>query len=339
MKVSLQFPVSDVADRIDDGYVELIIQRDDGGGGGLVEISHATTRPPLRDVVERYVYQDTVGDEAWDYQAIPVKADGAEYPTPTAADVVESMAYTTLQAIRDEGVLAADVSDERVEETIELASQYIEDYTQSWFQPRFQKFELSGEDRPRFFFDIPVIALQKLTVNDEDDNIGNIEVNNRYLRNGLTSPDDRKNPMMTYADGYLIEPGERLYTLGGGYFPHDRQETRVWGIFGYTELPRGAVCGETSTKSQVPLNYGTVPKLIEWCARMIVINHVYPLLSDDSLELILKNRMTRLKTRDQEVEFSDQDSSEVTTTTGFTNSTAIDEVLSRFKRPMKMLAV
>jgi len=334
MTIRLEFVIPDVQDRIDEDYVELKIERDPGGG--FVEISHATTRPPLRGVVERYVYQDPTGDTAWSYQATLIKADGTPYGTPYAADVVEKDAYTTLAAIRKEGVLATDVDDDTVEEYIELATRYIEDYCLSWFVPRYQCFEVTGEGLPRLFLDIPIIALQKITMNDEEENIETLEVNNRYLRNGLTSPDDRKNPMITYSDGYLVDEGTRLYSLGGGHFPKDRQETKIWGIFGFTELARGAVCGETANNSQVPLEYGGVPALIEWCARMITVNRCYPALSDESIAVILKNRITRQKTRDQEVEFADPESSENTNTNGFTNSTIIDQILERFKRPLQM---
>jgi hypothetical protein len=334
MQLLLQFVIPSVSDRIEDDYVELSIERDEGAG--FVEISRETTRPPLRDVVERYVYQDPTGDEGWSYQAVLLKADGTPYGTPYAADLVARNTYTTLQAVRDEGVSALVVSDARVEEYIEIANRYIESVTQNWFNPRFQVFELSGENRPRFFFNTPVIALQRVTVNQQDAQIGNLEVNNRYLRNGLTSPDDRKNPMMTFSDGYLVDEGERLYSLGGGYFPKDRQQTKAWGIFGFTELPRGTVCGETSTGSQVPLDYGSVPALIEWCATTIAVNRCFPKLSDEAIQIITANRITKLKTRDQAVEFGDPDASEIQTTTGFTLSKAVDQILATFKRPIEM---
>lgn len=334
MQIRLEFVISDVATRIEEGYVDLIIKRDDGGG--FVEFSHSTTRPPLRSVVEKYVFQDSTGDIAWGYQAVPVKSDGTEYPSPYAATLVSINTYTTLQDVRDEGVSDTDVSDERVEQFIEIANRYIERYTQSWFNPRYQVFTITGEDRPRLFLDIPIIAIQRITINDQDEQIGNLEINNRYLRTGMTSPDDRRNPMITYSDGYLVEPGERLYSFGGGEFPRDRQQIKIWGIFGFTELPRGTVCGETQVRSQVPIDYGDVPELIKWCATQIVINRCYPSLSDQSLQLVLKNRIEKMKTRDQEVQFSEQDESEISNTTGFTNSTAVDEILSTFKRPLKM---
>ncbi|MCP4568954.1 MAG: hypothetical protein GY841_15370 [FCB group bacterium] len=334
MNVCFQFDIPDVATRISEGYVSIKIQRDPGGG--YVEISGATTRPPLRDVVSTYVYQDPTGDLTWDYRAVLIMSDGTEYGTPYAATSIYQNTYTTLQDVRDEGVLAADISDARVESFIEVANQYIEDYTNNWFTPQFKVFEVTGENRSRLFLDAPIIAVQRVSIDNADENISNLVVNNRYLRNGLTSPDDRKNPMITYSSGYAVDDGQRLYSLGGGSFPSYRQETKIWGIFGYTELPRGGVCGETETGSQVPLNYGGVPDLIKWCATQLVVNRCFPTLSDGSLNIILKNRMTRLKTRDQEVEFSDEDTSEIKTTDGFTNSTAIDQVLNTFRRPVHM---
>ena len=334
MQLCLQFEIPDVADRVSEGYAALKIERDPGGG--FVEISHSTNRPPLRDVVEKYVFQDSDGALTATYRAVLIKVDGTEYPTPIASSSVFEDSYTTLQNIRDEGVLATDVDDDRVSKFIGYANRYIERATQNWFNPRYQIFLMSGEDDGRLFFDVPIIALQKITINDQADQFKNIEINNRYLRNGMISPDDRKNPMIAYSDGFLIEPGERLETLGGGFFPHDRQQIKVWGIFGFTELPRGTVCGETAEKSQVPLEYGQVPALIEWCATSIVVARCFPMLSDDAIQASMSSRITKLKTMDEEVNFGNASSSEVINTQGFSNNSVVDQILSTYKVPMKM---
>ncbi len=334
MYLCLQFVIPDVSTRISEGYIALKIQRDDGGG--FVDISAGTTRPPLRDVVSRYVYQDSTGSTAWSYQAVLVNEAGGEYGTVYAASSLALNTYTTLQDVRDEGVSDTVVSDARVESFIEVANRYIEQYTQNWFNARFQIFELTGDDDKRLFLDIPIIALQKVAVDGAEEGISNLEVNNRYLRNGLTSPDDRKNPMITYSEGYLVDNGERLLSLGGGAFPRYRQKTKIWGVFGFTELPRGTVCGETSTNSQVPLEYGDVPELIKWCATTIAVTRCFPMLSDEATKIVMKNRIEKLKTRDQEVYFSSQDPSEIMSTKWFTNSTVVDDILASFKRPVKM---
>lgn len=333
MAVRLEFVPADLADRIDEGYIELKIERDTGVG--YSELSAATTRPPLRDVVERYVYQDPTGDEGYDYRAIPVKVDGTEYGTPTAADVISDDAYTTLAEIRAEGVKAADVDDSRVATFISLATQYIHNFTRNWFTPRFQIINVTGELDKRLFLDAPIIALQKMEIDGVEEDLDALAVNNRHLRNGLTSPDDRKNPMIAYADSLLVDDGVRLESMGGGRFTSERQVTKIWGIFGFTELALGSVAGETSEGSQVPLDYGDTPALIKWCARMLTIQKCYPLISDESVAVAMMDRIKRQKTRDQEIEFFQDASS----SGGGGNSSSgfdVDEILRAFSRPIQM---
>lgn len=337
MAVRLEFLLSDVATRIDEGYVELKIECDDGGGGGYVEISAATTRPPLRDVVLRYVYQDPNGDEGYDYQAIPVMADGTEYGTPTTADVISEDAYTTLADIREEGVLVVDVADSRVNSFITLASQYIHTFTKNWFTPRFKIFQLTGDRDERLFLDAPIIALQKIVIDGVEESLDSLTVSNRHLRNGLISPDDRRNPMISYSDSLLVDADVRLESLGGGWFPRERQVIKIWGIFGYTELPDGAVAGETSDGSQVPLDYGDTPQMIEWCARMLTIQKCYPYISDKAMKIEFKNRFKRQKTRDEEIEFHNAQSSG--TNGNSSESFTVDEILRSFMRPIQMAFV
>jgi hypothetical protein len=333
MPVRLEFLLSDVATRVDEGYVELKIERD--SGTGFAELSVSTTRPPLRDVVLRYVYQDPSGDVEWDYRATPVMADGTEYPTPTVADVVVDDAYTTLAAIRAEGVLEADVDDARVNSFITLASQYIHEVTRNCFTPRFQIIQVTGERDKRLFLDAPpIIALQKMEIDGVEEDLDALVVNNRHLRNGLTSPDDRKNPMVAFADSLLVDDGVRLESLGGGRFSDARQVIKIWGIFGFTDLPIGSVAGETYTGSQVPLDYGSTPGLIEWCARMLVIQKCYPFISDKSLMVSMRDRINKQKTRDQEIVFFQNSS-----TNGggsFSDGFDVDEVLRAFSKPLKI---
>lgn len=333
MAVRLEFVISDVADRINEEYVELKIERDTGTG--YSELSAATTRPPLREVVLRYVYQDPNGDEEYDYRAIPVKADGTEYSTPSAADVISDDAYTTLADIRAEGVKAADVDDTRVATFISLATQYIHEVTRNWFTPRFQIIQITGEDDKRLFLDVPIIALQKIEIDGVEEGIDSLVVNNRHLRNGLTSPDDRKNPMIAYSESVLIDDDIRLVSLGGGSFSGERQVIKIWGIFGFTSLPTGSVAGETSEGSQVPLDYGVTPGLIEWCARALVVQKCYPLISDESIAVAMMDRIKRQKTRDQEVEFF-QDPSSVGSGGNSSSGFDVDEVLRSFSRPVQM---
>lgn len=314
------------------GYDHWKIERDTGTG--YVEISRGTNRVPIRDVVERYVYSDPSGGAAYDYRAVPWDSDTDTDGAPVAITTIEVDGYIQIADIRTEGIAVADADDAAVQRAIDLATRYIEKYTGQWFVPRFRRLVLSGSADHRIELPIPIIAILRVEMEGTELDLASLEVNNRYLRDGMTTPDDRHNPLLAFAESvYYSDSVRRLL----GIWAEGRQNVEVWGIFGFTDLPFGAMPGEVSDGSQVPIDYGEIPDLIAWAAKVIAINRVYPIASDDALEATLMNRLTQRKTYDESVSFAAPDSSTLSET--FTLSDAADQVLDGYRRPMQFGAV
>jgi hypothetical protein len=164
--------------------------------------------------------------------------------------------------------------------------------------------------------------------------LASLEVNNRYLRDGMTTPDDRHNPILAFAESIYYSDYVRELL---GTWAEGRQNIEAWGIYGFTDLPFGAMPGEVSDGSQVPIDYGEIPDMIAWAAKVITINRVYPLASDDALMATLMSRLTERKTYDESIRFATPDSSTLSET--FTLSDAVDQVLDGYRGPMRFGAV
>jgi hypothetical protein len=333
----LTFEVLDSGDLIAGGFDQIKIERD--SGAGFVELSRATTRIPLHANVEKYVYSDPTWDESavvpYEYRAIFFNSVDEVSGTSVAITDIVADRYTTLEAIRAEGVLEADVSDATVLASIDLADRYIEKVTGQWFSPRYCQFALDGKNETQLFVDAPIIAVLEMKSCDTTVSTDGIIINNRHLTAGMLTPDDRQNPSIrTDCGNSYLNPLQCLFSPS---YYEGNQNVTVRGIFGYTDLTRGSIPGETSAGSQVPLDYGETPDLIEWCSKMITITKVYPALSDKTVAINLMDRLKRQKTKHQEIEFnSASSSSESSSSATFAMSKAVDMILEGFTKPIQM---
>ena len=167
LRLSWTIPTADLAARIADGYDQQMVERDIGGG--FVELSRETTRVPLAEFVEAYVYADPAGDVSYNYQVTYRKsADGSTYATPLAITNVVEDGYCTVTEIRAEGVAVADATDAMVERAIAWAGRYIEKYCRRWFGPRFVPTMRKGgrPDEEAVFFDVPIKPVCEKPAND-----------------------------------------------------------------------------------------------------------------------------------------------------------------------------
>lgn len=328
VRLSWTIPAADLAARIADGYDQQVVERDAvGGPGPWVEISRATTRPPMVENVETYVYADPAGDLTYDYQVVYRRSsDGALYGTPLAVGTVAADGYCTLAEVRDEGVTALDATDAQVLRAIVWADRYIEKYTRRWFGPRFVPVLRKGgrTDEEVVFFDVPIIALLTCTVDGTQLANGDLEVYNRHLTTGQA--DDRNASRLEISDDATW-----------GWFSQGRQNVEIAGIFGYTELPAGALPGETAAGSQVPLDYGEVPPLINWAARALTISRCFPMYSAAAGGAAAAAKVKRMKTRDQEIEYTAP--SGAAQFGSFASYGEIHEVLAGYRRGLALGAV
>ncbi|MEN6368462.1 MAG: hypothetical protein ABFD77_02050, partial [Thermotogota bacterium] len=122
-------------------------------------------------------------------------------------------------------------------------------------------------------------------------------------------------------------------------FGTGRANVILKGVFGYTELGPGDIAAETEEASQVPVSYGQTPAEIKRAALLLSLTYMLP--AADQQEAYLQGRVTRIKTRDQEISFSDLASSGGGTdaTYGLTGNLEVDNILMRYCAPLRMGAV
>jgi len=298
-----------------------------------VEITNPGTRVPLVAGVSSYYYDDTTGSSAFWY-AIAYYHSGTGLESSLSEPIRgNANGYVTVDEVRAEGITATIADDARVAAAIEKASALIDRVTGMWFEPRTRTFRLDGKRGDRISFDIPIIAITALTVDEEVIPLtiadGAVYVYNRHLTQGLTSPDDRQDPRISKVDGDTGDnigyyAGQLRYTSGFGL-------VNVTGVFGYTELARTETPGETTPGSQVPISYGETPALIKQACLRLVLKYVYPLVSGEGEDISARRRLTGESTRDQSYSLAAPSASDLAY--GLTGDLEVDRILSMFQKP------
>jgi len=325
----LAWEVENLTTIYDAGYTEQRIERSTDNGTSWTEISRSTTRIPLVTEVERYVYADPRGHRSYLYRVQFYDADGNDNGSPQTIAEIDLDGYCSLGEIRAEGLTPDDADSDAVERAITAANAYIDRYTRRYFTPRFARKRFDGVGRGDMLLlgDVPLIALIGVYVDGTEVPRTSLVVYNRHLR--AEQIDDRASPKIMISDDILYDDeGERRVTWS--YFEKGTQNIEVVGIWGYTELPLGAVAGDTDTDSQTPIEYGETPDLIRWAARKLVVDRAAGMASAEAEEAVASSRLKRLKTRDQEVEYFESGSA---TAAGgsFAIDPAVHEVLEGFR--------
>lgn len=287
--------------------------------GDKLSTGHFVARytPPLGEVLGTH-------EVRWFFKLTPSSPEQTfkeEFEVLAEVAGTGQLAYCPIQDLRDEGFTAQQVSDVRLSRLIELASRYIDNVTERFFEPRQQTLELDGRDSADLLLGEPIIAVEEIRILDQG--IGGVPVTglvdpssyrvyNRHLTERLAKPDDRDNPKISF----LRDGAEPRRLLGRGFFfPRGVQNVRVAGVFGYTEAD-GSSTGRT-------------PLLIrETCKRLVA--REMPLLSDAGRREDAQQRWRLIeeKTRDQSYKLD-----RLALTGAFTGDPAIDNVLVQFKRP------
>lgn len=341
--IRIEWNVSNIDTLIANGFDYQKIEAERPGAPGVwVELTRTHTRVPLVGTMDRYCYQDVSGtvDGAFapdsNYRSTPWRS--SDDATDTAIAITEKYlrGYCTISDIRDEGYAIAAWPDAVVQRGIERAANLIESLTKMWFEPRYRNFVFNGTGHDRLLLDIPIIALMKV----EEDNVvlglDYFKVFNRHLTQGQINPDDRRDPRVAFGEDYL--PGYRsTRTMLNSRFGKGRKIIKLFGIYGFTELGDGDEVGETAVDSQIPLSLGQTPALIKRAATMLTISLMKPQSSSSSSAL--NKRITKIKTRDQEVSYADPDSDSEGQDYGLTDNEEVDNILMQFMPPMRVGAV
>lgn len=240
-----------------------------------------------------------------------------------------SAGYTSVAAMREEGVTETQASDNRLMTLIARASRSLEMFTGRWFEPRSHTFLMDGRGGPILQLEIPIIRVTAVRLLDYDDPSGELgddldldqlRVYNRHISQQLLAPDDRENPRIEW-----ITVAGRRFGIVGGYFPTGSQNVLVSGVFGYTE-PDGS-------------QYGRTPSDIELATQMLVVRNLAKLADVSARqETALAPRITEMRTRDQSISYSAAGGGSARLG-AFTGDPEIDVIIARYMRPPTMAAV
>jgi hypothetical protein len=161
------------------------------------------------------------------------------------------MAYCTIDDLRDEGFPACDFSDRRVQRAIDLACDIIDRATGRFFVPRDLVIDVNWRGQPELLLEQPIIRVDKIVwVNtDGSESTPPLDLRdriifNRHVSQGLTEPDDREDPKVSWqfiSPGSLVpRPRPLRPRLVQSILTRRAQNVRITGKFGYTDPDFGA---------------------------------------------------------------------------------------------------
>ena len=238
--------------------------------------------------------------------------------------------YCTVQSLRDEGVPAR-FTDAVLQAKIAKWSQYIENVTGRWFEPRSLQIKVDGKGSQELLLEIPIISITDVTFDTSpfspdvlEVTADNFRVYNRHLTQRLTNPDDRDNPKVEFINipDNVIE-AQGIFGLTNMFFPIGVQNVNVNGVFGYTDYDGSP--------------YGKTPDMICEACKLLVLRDLEPRYSgrDKAFDARNQGRLKRMKTRDQEIEWHDTFRMGTGTAYAgaFTGDPEIDSILAMYMRP------
>jgi len=263
----LRITVDEVNNLIDAGFTEIEIWRSTTGLEGDRVLYDTVT---LVADQSAYIYDDTDGADgyaAWYRYHNFGPPDVYGGWSPRILYGVSDQWYVTIQDLRDEDITTDMADDDRLTLLIRQAQSFIDRATGRHFLPVEKTIKIDSEwgtilPVPEPIVRIDDTVLEELsgsgaapTEIDYDHTL--MRVYNRHLTQGLLSPDDREYPKLE------IPPEFWAVRVKYGEFKRSRQQMKLTGVFGYTELRPSDPIGETSAGSQVPLAYGRTPPAIQ----------------------------------------------------------------------------
>ena len=115
------------------------------------------------------------------------------------------MAYCTIEDVRGEGFEDCDFTDARVQKAVDTATRDIDRFLKRNFEPRKLTFRRTWRGSPSdLLLDDPIIAIDRVQFINTDGTLGEqleateFEAFNRHVTQGLTEPDDREDPKITF---------------------------------------------------------------------------------------------------------------------------------------------
>lgn len=129
------------------------------------------------------------------------------------------MAYCTVEELREAGVSSTEYpEDSYLQERIDIASEFIDMYTQRWFDSRNLTLWLDGTGNK--FLPLPIPPISSTALSTVKLNDGVLTVDTDYIFRLRVKPDDRWNPLI-----YMV----------GGTWRKGYQNVEITGDFGFVE--------------------------------------------------------------------------------------------------------
>lgn len=255
-------------------------------------------------------------------------------------DVIESVVtlpfprvYALLSDARAEGITDAQAGDSRVLRALAMASAQIESVTGRSFGPAGKTVFADGRGSPDLLLAEPIIALEGIDILSHAfgaetsilvTELADVAIYNRHLR-GLTDPDDRDNPKVSFFRFYdhLGDHYRETRPLYPHYiFDFGQQNVRLTGVFGYTD-PNGSPTGD-------------VPFMLRRACVLLASRVVDPALSAAANVPVPVGPIKSEKTRDQEVTYAAPKELGGASYGPFTGDPAIDNILIMYSRTARL---
>lgn len=301
-----------------------------GATGAYSEITDPGSRVELISGQTSYEYIDTTGAATYWYRVSYFNSTTlieSTYSSPISGADAGGQ-YCTIQDIRDEGFTDPPHTDSRIVSQIALASAAIDTATGWWFEARAMTLYLDGDGTRTMRVGVPIIAVDSVTMDEDDVDLDDLIVYNRYIAHGQRIPDDRRNPRIEWNLNISNRPGQRVVSLVPMAWTAGQQNVTVTGTFGFTEHD-GSPTGKT-------------PEMLSYLCKLLTIRNLELLSDPDArLELVGRGNLTKEKTRNQEKGYAVPKLPLTTTLANglLTGDPEIDGLIRYFRKPSNMTAI
>lgn len=237
-----------------------------------------------------------------------------------ASSILAGMdSYVLLASLRAQGVTVEQASDARLGALIDEACRFIDRATGQWFDARARTFSFDGSGGEAVLLRVPVIAVSSIVMDGSLVSPEEYVIYNRHISEGLTEPDDRKDPRIMRKNAL----SSRAFA---GSFARGRQNIVITGVFGYTdpERPWGGI------------TQGIVPPGIQRLCMLLVIRNLALLTDAEHGFSVNASRLLSESTREQSYSLSAASQSGRGFAADITGDPEIDGLIALFKAPVAM---
>jgi hypothetical protein len=257
-------------------------------------------------------------------QGGPVVQYQQDFDVLTAGLSLKGPAYCLLSDVRAEGFAATDVSDVRALATIKKVSALIERWTRRFFEPRYKNVTIDGAAGPSLWLQDPIIALDSASIDGSLIDKTTYQVFNRHITEGLTTPDDRDNPRVTFTRLTRVlnqvNIADRPFVNRQIWWPGPRN-VALSGLFGFTDPDADYPAGVT-------------PELIKQVCLTLFARNYFLANSDDAADAANAGRVKSIRTRDQSIDYGPTRAELAGASAGeFSGDPDIDAIISQYCAP------